>query len=288
MGRRRAREGRLTGRIGLGRFVIRSGDTACERQRAGDRGQGAPRRHTVAPSPEDLRGRLRCLGARAADHIEHRREDQAEQGYADHAEEYRRAEGLPHLRPRARRDRQRQNAEDEGEGGHQDRAQADSAGGDGGLEPAHAVIDLVLTREFDDQNSVLGSERDQHDEADLGEDVVVHAAKVDAENRGQQAHRHDQDDRERQREGLIHRRQDQKHEHDGQHEDQHAGIAGKLLLKGDVGPFIAHAGRQNLIGEMLHRRQRIAGGIARRGLAANVGAREQVVAHDAGRARILA
>jgi hypothetical protein len=35
---------------------------------------------------------------------------------------------------------------------------------------------LVLPRELHDQNRVLGGQADQHDEADLGENVHVHAA----------------------------------------------------------------------------------------------------------------
>ena len=35
---------------------------------------------------------------------------------------------------------------------------------------------LALARELDDQDRVLGRQADQHDEADLGQDVDVHAA----------------------------------------------------------------------------------------------------------------
>ena len=67
-------------------------------------------------------------------------------------------------------------AEDEGEGGHQDRPQPGAAGLRGGLVPLEAVLQLALAGELDDQDGVLGRQADQHDQADLGQDVVVHAA----------------------------------------------------------------------------------------------------------------
>ena len=67
-------------------------------------------------------------------------------------------------------DDQRQQAEDEGEAGHHHRAEAQPRAFDRGLEDRLAVRAL-LHRELDDQDAVLGRERDQHDEADLGVDV---------------------------------------------------------------------------------------------------------------------
>ena len=66
----------------------------------------------------------------------------------------------------------------------------------------HAFVLFVLG-EFDDQNCVLAREADQHDQADLREDVVVAAFEPDAGDGEQQAHRHDQDDRERQAETFV-------------------------------------------------------------------------------------
>ena len=67
-------------------------------------------------------------------------------------------------------DDQRQQAEDEGEAGHHHRPEAQPRALD-----RRSRIDLpwlpLLDRELDDQDAVLGGERDQHDEADLGIDV---------------------------------------------------------------------------------------------------------------------
>ena len=86
----------------------------------------------------------------------------------------------------------------------------------------HRIAPLVLelARELDDQNRVLGRQADQHDEADLGEDVDVLPVQRHAEQRAQQAHRHDQDDGERQRPALVLRRQHQEDEQHRQREDE--------------------------------------------------------------------
>ena len=114
-------------------------------------------------------------------HVEHRRQEEAEDRHARHAEDDGRADRLAHLRARARRDGQRHDAEDEGEGRHQDRPQAQAAGLDDGCQRRIAML-LALSGEFDDQDGVLGRQADQHDEGDLRHDVVVHAA--DSRRRG--------------------------------------------------------------------------------------------------------
>ena len=186
--------------------MVRADHAGGERERARGGGKRAP--HSAAPSADGSAGGggrvsraarwgSRRLIPRGSD-VEDRREDQAEDGDAEHAEDHRGAQRLAHLRARPDRDGQRDHAEDEGEAGHQDRPQARAGGLDGGLEPVHALLLLRLLGELDDQDGVLGGERDQHDQPDLGQDVVVQPAQVHAEHGRQDAHRHDQDDRERQ------------------------------------------------------------------------------------------
>ena len=71
---------------------------------------------------------------------------------------------------------------------------------------------LGLSRELDDQDRVLGGKADQHDEADLHQDVVVEPSDGHAEQRGEHAERDDQHDGERQYPAFILRRQRQEHE----------------------------------------------------------------------------
>ncbi len=82
---------------------------------------------------------------------------------------------------RAAREPERHAAEDEREGGHQDRPQADLGPLERGVEERDAVL-VAGPGELDDQDGVLRREADQHDEADLGEDVVLHARR--SEERG--------------------------------------------------------------------------------------------------------
>ena len=72
----------------------------------------------------------------------------------------------------------------------------------------------LLLGELDDQDGVLARQADQHHEADLREDVDVHAGDQHAAHRAEQAHRHDQDDRQRQRPAFVLGGQHQEHEHD--------------------------------------------------------------------------
>ena len=131
----------------------------------------------------------------ARDHVEHRREYEAERGHPDHAGENRRAERLAQLRAGADRPDQRHDAEDEGERRHQDRPQPQPRRLDR-RRPAVAAPVLELLGKLDDQDRVLGGEADEHDEAHLREDVVVLPAQHDTDDRGDEAHRHDQDDGE--------------------------------------------------------------------------------------------
>jgi hypothetical protein len=70
-------------------------------------------------------------------------------------------------------------AEDEGEGGHQDGAEAEVGPGHRRFEDALAFFVLVLG-EFDDQDGVLGRKTDQHHQADLRVNVVFKVAAVRA------------------------------------------------------------------------------------------------------------
>ena len=67
-------------------------------------------------------------------------------------------------------DDQRIDAEDEGEGGHHDRAKPHPRAQDRSFLDTHALFALVL-REFDNQDAILSRHCDQHDEADLGVEV---------------------------------------------------------------------------------------------------------------------
>ena len=62
---------------------------------------------------------------------------------------------------------------------------------------------MILPGELDNQDGVLGGQADRHDEANLRQDVDRHPACEQAGNGSQQAHRHDQDDGQRQLPALV-------------------------------------------------------------------------------------
>src|SRR4051812_48385302 len=133
---------------------------------------------------------------------EYRGQEQPQERHANHAGKDGHADRLPQLGTRPGGDGKRNHAEREGERGHDDRAEPVVRGVDGG---PHGILAfrLPLTGELDDQDGVLGGKADQHDEADLGQDVVVGALQHHAHQSGQNGQRRDQDDRQRQRPALV-------------------------------------------------------------------------------------
>ena len=162
--------------------------------------------------------------------VERRREQQPEQRDAKHPREDGGAQRLARFRAGAGGDDQRHDAENEGERRHQNRPQPLACGVGRRLESIEPELIFSLLREFDDQDGVLAREPDEHDETDLREDVVVLSAKQHAGDRRQEAHRHDQHDRERQRHALVLSGQHEKDDDDRKDEDERRGVARLLLL----------------------------------------------------------
>ena len=96
------------------------------------------------------------------------REERREQ----HAAEDGGAEGVAARGAGARREHERQHAEDERERRHQDGAEADARGMDRGVLDRLALLAQGL-RELDHENRVLAREADEHHQADLAEHVVL-------------------------------------------------------------------------------------------------------------------
>src|SRR5450759_2204396 len=140
---------------------------------------------------------------------------------------------------------------------------------------------LELLGEFHNQDGVLGSETDQHDEPDLGQNIVVLPAQHDADDGSDEAHRHDHDHRQRQRQALELRGQHQEHEHHRQHESEDRGVAGAQLLEGERGPLVGETFRQRFGGQLLHDLDRLALALAERRRAIELGPRIKIVARHA-------
>ena len=97
-----------------------------------------------------------------------------------------------------------------------------------GLEARHSFLLLDLG-ELDHEDGVFAGQADQHDEADLRENVGIHFRQHHAGDRTEQTHRYDEDHRERQRPAFVLRRQHQENQDHRQDEDEHAGVAGLQL-----------------------------------------------------------
>src|SRR5882757_6666568 len=141
-----------------------------------------------------------------------------------------------------------------------------------------AILDLFS--EFDDQDRVLTSEPDEHNEADLREDVVLHRAEPNTVDRAEQTHRDDKNDRERQRPTFVKRREQQENEQNAKRENVNRAVARKFLLERYLRPLGREAGRQDLFSETFNGGKRLAAARAWCRLPAQVGRGKHVVARD--------
>ncbi len=142
----------------------------------------------------------------------------------------------------------------------------------------------LFNREFDDENGVLGRQRDQHDDADLREDVVVEPGRLQRQHGAEQADGNRGEHGDGDRPALIER--DEK-EIGKQHRERQnpGGLAGRLLLlQRRAGPFIREAARQIGLRHGFHRGDRLAGGAAGGGLAVDRRRAQIIVANDRRRA----
>src|SRR5262245_20131071 len=175
-------------------------------------------------------------------------EEKAKTGYAQHPEQHRCTERLAHLRACSGRDGERGNAQDERQRGHQYRTQPRLRGVHGGFAGGDALL-FLLARELDDQDRVLGGQADKDDETDLRQNVDGHAPREQPGDGREQAHRHDQDDRQRQLPALVLRDEDEEDEESGGAKDEEGRRAALLLLESELGPLKSNALRKNLLGQ---------------------------------------
>src|SRR5690606_12599874 len=140
----------------------------------------------------------------------------------------------------------RQYAEGEGQGGHQDGAQTQARGFDGGLHQAAALVLIQVLGELDDQDGVLGGKPDRGHQADLEVDVGGQAAEQGGGYGSDDPQRHHHDDGDRNRPALVQGGETEEHDDDGQGIQQRRLIAGLDLLIGQAGIGQTDARRQFL------------------------------------------
>ena len=126
--------------------------------------------------------------------VEDRRQDETEEGHAQAATEDGGAQRAARTRRCAGSEVRRHHV-DKARRGHHDRPEPHPGGLEYGVEPGRAFL-LLVAGKLDNQDGVLARQADQYHEANLGDEVVVHAAGRDARvMAAQHAHRHDQDHR---------------------------------------------------------------------------------------------
>ena len=164
--------------------------------------------------------RTAAVSLEALDDVEeHRRQEDAEQRHAEHAAEHGRPQRPPHLRPGPRGDDQRHHAEDEGERRHQDRPQPQPRRFLRGLEDAagprwcSCLANSTIRMAFLHARPT-STTRPICTKMFTSRCVIQHAG-----HRAEQAQRHDQDHRQRQRPALVQRGQGQEDADHGQPED---------------------------------------------------------------------
>ncbi len=212
--------------------------------------------------------------------VEQRRQQQPEKSDAQHSREHRNSHGVAHLGARTGRGDERYHTHDESERGHQDRPQPETGRIQRGLQRRHA-LEFPVPRKLDDQDGVLARKPNEDDQADLREDVAVAVRELNAGNRRQQHHRHDENHRKRQTEALVLRSEHQEHQQHDEREYEHGGVSGDDLLVGQFRPLEAHAVGQLLAREPFHGRLRLARAEARARTAVDLGGGIGVVVHHA-------
>ncbi|MDT4824452.1 hypothetical protein FQZ97_577000 [compost metagenome] len=216
------------------------------------------------------------------DDEEGRHENHRERRGGQHAAQHAQAHRLLAGGARAGCHCQRDHAQDERQRGHQDRTEPQPRGLHRGLEQAHAAGVLVLG-EFHDQDGVLGRQADHGHHAHLEVHVVGHAQRTDQRHGAQHAQRHHQHHRDRDRPAFIQGGQHQEHNQQRQAHQDGSLIAGLAFLVGKAVPFVAEALGQ-LPDQTFHFSHGLAGGVARRRVAADAHGLVAVVAHHLHRA----
>ena len=137
------------------------------------------------------------------------------------------------------------------------------------LAASMAAVDDVLSLppllhgEFDDQDGVLGRERDEHHDADLGVDVVVEARDLERRHRAKQADRHREQGRHRNGPALVEPHEKEVCEEHGQRQDEAGLPRCCLFLQRRARPLVGIALGKSRLGDLLHGGNGVARGKAR-------------------------
>ena len=135
--------------------------------------------------------------------------------------------------------------------------------------------------EFDDEDGVLGRQADEHDQADLGIDVVLEAPEQKSGKGPGHGDGCAEKDRERQRPAFILGRQDQEDAEEREGEDRHRRdpLLGLLLLERHAAVVVPHLPRHGLGEDLFQRLHGLGRTVARGGSGVDLGRPVEVEAH---------
>src|SRR5690606_27290872 len=102
--------------------------------------------------------------------IDHRRGEQCQQLAEQQAADQHQAQRLAQLGAGTGREHQRDRAEQRGQGGHQDRPEAQQGGAEDGIPRTHSLVPFGLQGEVDHHDRVLLDDADQQNDADRSEE----------------------------------------------------------------------------------------------------------------------
>ena len=124
---------------------------------------------------------------------EDRGQQDAKKGDSQHATEDSNSQSLPHFRSRTSGEDKRNNTENKGQRGHQDRPQTQVAGIECGLDSIDSLITPVLG-ELHDQDGVLAGQTHQHHKTDLRKNIDLTSGKRYSRNGAQDTQGNNQND----------------------------------------------------------------------------------------------
>ena len=157
------------------------------------------------------------------------------------------------------------------------------------LDGSHLVQPglLFLVGELDDQNAVLGHQSDQHDDADLAEDVHRLVRAPHEDQRAGDGQRHGEHDHQRVLEALELRGEDQVDQHDGQDEGEHQARRALAELLRVAGQRRAEVVAERLVGDAVHFVESLPDGLALGQSGRHGGRQEAVVVVELRRRDVL-
>src|SRR5579883_2231404 len=167
----------------------------------------------------------------------------------------------------------------EGKGGHLNRPESQFPTFDGCVDERQALLS-PLDGELHNQDGVFAKQTDQHDQTNLGVDVVSQSHGLQEEEGAEDPDWQREDNGQRQDEALVLPDQHQIDEGDDDQENVHRLVPGSRFVIRETGPVDIVTARQRLLGDLPNRLHGLPGTVARSRRALNGGGGVEVIPGD--------